>query len=60
MIEWELDAEFRRTKRYRLRQFYALVGDRRPPSQRVACEWRQGEPRVAAVRMAVRSWNSYT
>jgi hypothetical protein len=47
MIEWELDAEWIRTGRWRRRQFYALPGpagligkDRRIPSDRAACEWR--------------------
>lgn len=39
--EYELDENMQRTGRWRGRQFYAQVRDRRPPSQRVACEWRQ-------------------
>ena len=44
-IEYELDpVTMARTGRWRRRQFYAQPGverDRRPPSQRVACEWRE-------------------
>jgi len=45
-IEWELDSErMSRTGRWRRRQFYAVVNDRRPPGERKACEWREGAPR---------------
>ena len=48
-IEWELDpVTMKRTGRWRRRQFYAAPGmrlDKRPLSQRKACEWREGTPR---------------
>lgn len=44
-VEWELDGEMRRSGRYRLRQYYAKAGDRWVPSERQACEWREGKPR---------------
>jgi hypothetical protein len=44
-IEWELDEGMQRTGRWRRRQFYAQVGDRRVPSERKACEWRTSVPR---------------
>lgn len=43
-VEWELDASGNRTGRWRRRQFYANVVDRRIPSERKACEWRTGTP----------------
>jgi hypothetical protein len=40
-IEHELlDDKATRTTRWRARQFYADVGDTRPPPKRVAAEWR--------------------
>lgn len=48
-IEWELDpVTNERTGRWRRRQFYLQPGvrdDRRPLSERTACEFRQGVPR---------------
>jgi hypothetical protein len=44
-IEWEIGPDGERTGRWRRRQFYATVNDRRPPSERKPCEWRTGKPR---------------
>jgi hypothetical protein len=44
-VEWELDANMARTGRWRRRQFYAAIGDKRPPNERKPCEWREGVPR---------------
>jgi len=51
-LEWELDPDGKRTGRWRKRQFYALPGpeglvhrDKRPPSFRTPCEWRNPLPR---------------
>jgi hypothetical protein len=41
-VEWELAADGTRTGRWRRKQFYGPVDDRRVPGARTPCEWREG------------------
>ena len=56
-IEWELINDVR-SGRWRRRQYYSTIRDKRPPSQRKECEWRSGVPAVLASDLKIiRSFN---